>query len=522
MMNHYSSNVNPANNAVILARVSSKDQEDNFSLSAQKRRLLEYCQRKNLEVIEVFEIVESSTAGDRKKFHEVIKYIKKYKGKVALVADKVDRVQRSFKEVPLLDELVRKDKLELHFNTEGYCIHSNSNANDRTMWNMQVMMAQNYADTLRDNAKRSISQKLHDGEWISQAPIGYINHRLEERKSTVLLDESRAILIRKLFEEYGTGNYSVPQLVQLTKEWGLTNSRGNQGYLSKSHIHEILNNPFYYGMMRVKKTGAMYPHIYPPIISKPLFDQCQAVLKGKNRKRYVSRVHEHVFNGLITCAVTGNNVQTDIKTKKYVNGGEGQWKYLIATDPDNAPKKLWVREEDVLAQMEAVFAKLQIEDSVKQDVITYIRKTHEAEKDFHGRQINELHKDYERTTTKIDKLIELLMDEAISKEDHVRKSNQLRNKQADIRSRIEMLEKTDEAFKENLIRLLNIANNSYQAFKDSDVAGKHKLVNFVFSNLTLNGKTLCYSLRKPFDGFAECAKIEEWRALQDSNLRPTA
>ena len=518
MMNHHNANSNPATKAVILARVSSKDQEDNYSLPAQKRRLMEYCQRKGLEVVEVFEIVESSTAGDRRKFHAAIKLIKKHKGKIALVVDKVDRLQRSFKEVPLLDELVRKDKLELHFNSEGYCIHANSNANDRTMWNMQVMMAQNYADTLRDNARRSISQKIHNGEWISQAPIGYINHRLEERKSTVILDDTRAMLMRKLFETYATGNYSIPQLVGLTKEWGLTNSRGKQGYLSRTHIYEILNNPFYYGVMRIKKTGAMHPHIYPTIISKQLYDQCQLVMKGKNKKAYAYRGHDHVFRGLVKCGVTGRTICTDTKRKRYQNGDEGKWNYLVATNPDDKAKKVWVKEEDILSQVEAVFASLQIGDALKQDVITYIRKTSEVEKDFHGRQIDELHKEQKRTQGKLDKLIDLLMDEAISKEDHVRKSNQLRKKQADIREQIATLEQTDEAFKENLIRLLNIANNSYRAFKDSSIEQKHKLINFVFSNLTLNGKSLCYTLRKPFDGFAECTKIEEWRALQDSNL----
>lgn len=49
--------------AVILARVSSKEQEDGYSLDAQKDRSMNYCNRNNLEVIKIFTITESSIQG---------------------------------------------------------------------------------------------------------------------------------------------------------------------------------------------------------------------------------------------------------------------------------------------------------------------------------------------------------------------------------------------------------------------------------------------------------------------------
>jgi DNA invertase Pin-like site-specific DNA recombinase len=38
-----------ATKAILLARVSTKDQEDGYSIEAQKNRLQEYCTRKGLE-----------------------------------------------------------------------------------------------------------------------------------------------------------------------------------------------------------------------------------------------------------------------------------------------------------------------------------------------------------------------------------------------------------------------------------------------------------------------------------------
>ncbi|UCM93919.1 MAG: hypothetical protein LF888_05440 [Candidatus Megaira endosymbiont of Mesostigma viride] len=49
-----------------------------------------------------------------------------------------------------------------------------STSNEKLIWNMNVVMAQSFVDSLRDNVNRSIEQKLLGGEWVSTAPVGYI------------------------------------------------------------------------------------------------------------------------------------------------------------------------------------------------------------------------------------------------------------------------------------------------------------------------------------------------------------
>ena len=71
----YANKERTSNKAVICARVSTVDQEDNHSLIAQRNRLVEYCKRNNLQIIKEFEIVESSTKGDRPKFQAMLQFI---------------------------------------------------------------------------------------------------------------------------------------------------------------------------------------------------------------------------------------------------------------------------------------------------------------------------------------------------------------------------------------------------------------------------------------------------------------
>ncbi len=109
-------------------------------------------------------------------------------------------------------------------------------------------------------------------------------------------------------------------LVRKAKEWGLNNSRGKQGTLSKAHIYMTLCNPFYYGVMRLIKTGKEYPHIYEPIISKELFETCKAVRLGWNKKPFKYAGKDYIFRGLITCATTGRVVSSDTKQRKRADG----------------------------------------------------------------------------------------------------------------------------------------------------------------------------------------------------------
>src|SRR5262249_52697588 len=115
--------------AIILARGSTKAQEEGHSIAAQRLRLVDYCARKGLKVIKTYELVESSTRGERKEFAAMLAFAQAQNETVAIVADAVDRFQRSFKESVLIcDELIRKEKVELHFHQEGTIIGTSASS----------------------------------------------------------------------------------------------------------------------------------------------------------------------------------------------------------------------------------------------------------------------------------------------------------------------------------------------------------------------------------------------------------
>ena len=134
---------------------------------------------------------------------------------------------------------------------------------------MGVVTAQSYTDQLSDNVRRSFKFKVKNGEWCGAAPMGYLN-AIDGKtgKATVIPDPQNSEIIKRIFVEYATGAYSLAELARKAKDWGLRSKNGNP--IVTQLIHHMIQNPFYYGVMRVK--GELYPHKYEPIITKQIYD----------------------------------------------------------------------------------------------------------------------------------------------------------------------------------------------------------------------------------------------------------
>lgn len=267
--------------SIILARESDKHQDSN---DAQLSRLLDYVKDKGLEQWKVLKLKESSTKGYRKKFQEIIEIIKNSKETIAVVVDTVDRLQRSFRESVVFDELRKEGKVELHFYRENLVINKNSNSADILRWDMGVMFAKSYVLQLSDNLKRKQSKMREDGEILTSPPLGYKSiyndNPLRVRRTDVIPD-GKAHFIVQIYEEYAKGDVSVKTLEDRMYKAGF---RGKtNGRVDHSVIFKILNDPFYHGYAYSRTHDLLYRHRYQTIISKELFDKCQAVMARHNK-----------------------------------------------------------------------------------------------------------------------------------------------------------------------------------------------------------------------------------------------
>ena len=489
--------------AIILTRVSTKEQEEEgHSTAAQRQRLVDYCARKGLQVVKTFELIESSTRGERKEFSAMLKFAEAQNERLAIVADAVDRFQRSFRESVLIDEYIKRGKVELHFFREGMVIGEGASSTDILRWDFSVVGAKAYVLNLSENVRRSLEYKRRNGEWGGKAPLGYLNRRDPDNRSTLIHDPERGPLVRVLFEEYAKGCSSISgDLVRLAREWGLRNKTRKAGFLSASQIQHILMNPFYYGEMRIK--GKLYPHNYPPLIRRELFDRCEEVRTSSSRPSSIRYSEKpFVFRGLVKCATSRRTVTCDLKKGRHV--------YLICRNPAEPNKRLFVPESAVLDQVKSVFRAIRIPPRLLNALLVHMKAGHEAETQFHGEAIEGLRREHDRGRARLDVLLNLRLDQSITQNDYDKKARELKQRQAEIELRIEQHQDGDRAFRTTLESLISLASRASELFERSKIEQKRQLIAFVFSNLRLNGKKLEFSLRSPFDLMVDRATHSSW------------
>jgi site-specific DNA recombinase len=515
---------NITNKAIIFARVSTTEQEQGHSLEAQIAKLQDYAKKNNLNVIETFDVTESSTRGDRPKFHEMIAFVNAQKGQIALICDKVDRLQRGFSELPILDKLRKENKLVLHFLDIGK-LDSEANSQQISFYQMSVVMANAYTNAISDNVKRSVKFKLSNGECIQRAPVGYTNIRTENDKSDVIVDELRAPFVVQMFEMYSLGSTSLGDLEKFAIKHNITNNtKKSVNPLSKNVISDMIKNSFYYGEIYVAKYG-IFPHKYPTLISKSLFDECQKVTQARskqnNRIQAVQTSKEgkdFIFKGPVTCAVTERTVTCDDKKddRGYINV------YLITRDPENPDKKVYVREKDVLAEIEKVFKSLVCSEPLLTQIIDHLKSSHDDEQVHHERKLADIEKKIKKCEADSNALLRAYIDKAngISQDMFIKMKEEIEEQISKLESSKEMYKGADKNFKQAVVTAFHIASEAYEIFTVSKNDEKHDLIEFVFSKLTLRGKKLEYTLRCPFDLMVNLSDYTDWLPGRDSNPRP--
>lgn len=509
--------------AVILARVSTDEQKEaGNSLPAQQARMVYYIQQRkelDLQLVKEFIFDESAYKEHRKEFGKVLEFLEalfeKQKKAVALICDKVDRLSRDFLiGLPALEKLRREGKIQLHFPSDNLILHKDSPATDLFHFNIAVSLAQYYSNSISDNIKRAYETKIKNGEWFFRAKVGYLNVGGEDEKKDIIVDPTKSHYIPQIFQLRANG-HSVRDIRNTMVEQGLK-AKWTDKPISISVIHFILQDPFYYGQMKIK--GKLYPHKYEPLISKELFDKCQEVALGWHRKPFKWASKPFTLRGMIKCSDTACGCTVTPETQK------GHIYYHCTNYRKLHDKVTFVREEDLLKPIYKVLEGIQLPESKIKSVTESLRKINDGKNNFHKQQLSNLNKEYNLYQNRIDKLFNMRLDDdgSITKEIFNEKLKEFKEKQSEIAGKIQQYTNADEKFYLTANTLLSLAKRAKQIFISSEPTEKRQLLNFLLQNLVLDGKNLKFELKTPFDRVLEANKCSDLCSHQDSNLEPIA
>ena len=505
------------NEAVIFARVSSREQEQGQSIDAQLTNLRTYCARKNLTIIKEYSITESSTRGNRKKFEEMLEYVKSRRYKTIIVADCIDRIQRSFKESIVLGELANSGLIEIHFVREALQISDKTTNCDTMRWDYGVLAAKTYVGNMRENVKRSMEFNINRGIIQWRAPLGYLNQKDEYGCPIAVIDPVRGPIIKRMFEEYATGLHSLNSIQIWAKDNGLL-TRGSEKIVSKpanrAVIHAILRNPFYYGLMYVN--DELKKHPYEPLIDKMLFDKVQDILTGKSHIRSKRGYGEiaFAFRGLMKCANCGCTISPEKKIKP--NGKE--YTYLKCSHMKHNCTQKPTNEKVILEQLQReVFEPMNIPESVLRAIKSKVQDSLKEQLGYTIKTKTFLQSEVQDKTVYLDRLLDAFVIGGIDKEVYEAKRISVQNEIAEAIKKLEKYEKCDVDVLEMTENVMEIAKNASCLMESPNVEQKRAILSLILSDCRLEHNKLLYSLKKPFDFLSKTNGCLFWQPQPDSN-----
>jgi DNA invertase Pin-like site-specific DNA recombinase len=227
-------------------RVSTARQgEHGVSLTEQRDAIERYVQRNQLEVCQWFEERITAAKRGRPLFNEMLKLLRQGRAD-GLVIHKIDRGARNLKDWSDLGDLI-DEGVEVHFANESLDLNSRGG---RLSADIQAVVAADYIRNLREETKKGFYGRLKQGLYPLPAPIGYLDRGGGKVKD---IDPARAPLVRVAFELYASGTFNLERLGDELYRRGLRNRKG--GRVTINGISQILNNPFYIGIIRLESTN---------------------------------------------------------------------------------------------------------------------------------------------------------------------------------------------------------------------------------------------------------------------------
>jgi site-specific DNA recombinase len=462
-------------------RVSTiKQGEQGVSLQQQREAIERYAQRNSCEIAQWFEEQETAAKRGRPVFGEMIRLLKRGKAR-GVIIHKIDRSARNLRDWADLGELIDSG-VDVFFANESLDLHSRGG---RLSADIQAVVASDYIRNLREETKKGFYGRLKQGLYPMPAPVGYLDMGQGKPKTP---DPAMAPLVRKAFELYSTGRFSFETLAPELEAMGLRSR--NVKVIARNHLTQMLNNPFYMGLIRIKRTNETYEGAHQPLISKILFDRVQDIIRGRlNLSGYR---HDFLFRKRLNCRLC-----------EFRLIGETHKDHIYYRCHTRDCPTTAIREEQVEEKVLERFEQLRLGDGERQYIACTLRKMRDEDTQHQEETINAFQLKLGQIEERLNRLTDAYIDRLVEKDVFEARKNALLAERVDAKEKLAVSSGSGFRVSEELANFLERAGGAYSGYKIGNVDEKRDLVDSITSNRLLNGKSLEISLASPFQEVAD-------------------
>lgn len=502
----------------IYDRVSTSGQAiSGYSIDSQERVCNEYAKGLGYDVNDIF-IEEGKTAKNtnRPKYQELFKALEE-KPVEAIVIYKIDRFFRNVGDFASTRKVLKERGIKLLSVVEG-------DVSEGLVGNIFAAVAEWESETNGMRTIAALKEKFLTGWWVGWAPLGYDNNRDDNNQGIITTNSEVGPIIKWAFEQYSTGNYSLLKLTEMLNKKGIKTKSGNP--IAHNTIHQILTNPFYYGLMRyhIKKgQGETMEAIgkHQPLISKKLFDTCQFMLAKRRNFVVRERKHDFLLRGLVFCSQCGQRYTAEWHTTQSKNNNKIAYyhcaklkkcksKYVDSIELEKKVNKL----------LKGIKFTKEFTNAVTRQVQKFLKGKNKEQSTIRQSYLNKRN----ALVTKRTVLEDRLLDNTIDRDTFKRKQVELQSGINELDGELSRLELNRTFDFDVLEEVLALTRNIPKAYSQAPDFLKKKYLHFFFDQIMVDNKNIENTAFSPLvNELIEAQKIilrKNWLLGHDSNVQP--
>ncbi len=336
--------------------------------------------------------------------------------------------------------------------------------------------------------------RLNEGKYPSRAPIGYLDKSEAEKigiktePGIKVVDPIRGPLLKKAFELYSTGEYTVQNLNKILTAKGFRSKGGK--IINWKMLYKVLRHSFYYGY--ITYNNIMYKGLHKPLVSKALFDKVQLAIDGKANK--FKKNHSYLLQGLVKCK-NCEKIMRSITAKK-------RYQYFYCRKQDCGYKNLIQQEkveDDFMKRLENISFRDSEIGAFKDELKNIKSDLFEAKKT----EIKSVDLEIDKLESMMSTLIDKLVDGSIPEELYKDKKNGYMATLATYREKRAALAKTDDKIFEYIEELGKLLKNPLLLYRSMNFEQRRSFIKSMVENFFWDGNNLSAVWKKPFNLIAE-------------------
>jgi len=394
-----------------------------LSIDQQIAELKEFALKQNLEIIDY--VCESRTAKTtgRPLFNKMLERIEagEAQGIVSWHADRLAR--NSIDGGKVIYSLDTGKLIDLKFPSFWF----ENSPQGKFVLNLAFGQSKYYVDNLSENVKRGMKHKVRLGIWPVQAPLGYLNDKLNKN---IVVDMVRSRAVKKCFEMFSTGKYSFTSISDYLFGMDIMSRSGKK--IKVDTIKRMLCSRFYLGILNYK--GELHKGIHKPIISEQLFDKVTKVISRLERPRYNG--HDFPFIGLARCGECGGAITAESHSRKYKNGNSPTFIYYRCTKKFGKCSQKYISQNNLAKQLRKSVRSVVIPEEWKEKWLELLEKDKQQESVKAKENTALTETELQTTEIKLSKLLDTYLDGVVNEEDYKKKKNELFNTKLNLQEQI--------------------------------------------------------------------------------------